>query len=95
MTEKELLSVLDMSEQEQYIWVINNTDLHKMPEKSLADLAFRLRYKTMSLNYHEALLKVYCYRCKNDIKTPSQITFRYWLVEYIAPIDMIIAALTA
>ena len=45
MNEQELLAVLDMSEDEQRKWLIEKA--HRIPGRSLADLAFRLRDEAM------------------------------------------------
>ncbi len=105
----DLLKVLDMSEDEQFKWLCDKgiTDgslarsqiTHKIVTRwiriEFADLAFRLRPEAVHLNYYEALMEVCRYRCKHDKRTPPQITFVHWLVEYICAIDMIIAALIA
>lgn len=107
--DKEHLKVLDMSEDEQIKCLIEKgvTDgglaISQVTNKivphwiriELADLALKLRDEAVPLKYHEALMKVYRYRCKHSKKTPPQITFGHWLVEYIKSIDMIIAALIA
>lgn len=110
MDKQKLLAVLKLKEDEQYRWCEKQGlfNFRKPPNEvecsckaflsiseSLADLAFRLRNEAKPLNYHKAIMEVYRYRCKHDKKTPPQITFGHWLVEYITAIDMIIAALIA
>lgn len=92
----ELLAVLDMTKAEQYGWAVDKYPeyLAKYPQKSLADLAFRLRDEACKIScekYHESLESVYNY---HGIQKQCQ-SFYGWLMYRIEPIDWIIAALIA
>jgi hypothetical protein len=102
MTEQELLSVLDMSEDEQWEWCVKNA---KSAGESLADLAFRLRDE-LEMEQWPALAKAYeCVRNKwcNDtwqqrhsmgLNKKHISSSLFWLF-HAKPIHFIIAALIA
>lgn len=95
-----LLSVLDMSEEEQFEWCAKNnllggnvlhTDRDNM---YLADLAFRMRdeaVKKSKKHYRNALFMVFRYVTKIKYSITDYRMYRY-VAEYFRPIDIIIAA---
>ncbi len=108
---KELLAVLEISEDEQYEWYCENWSKYNMPylryfrvkryrKMAFADLAFRLRDEAVDFNlYLEALEIVYhLWQKRGSVEEQMEnnlITFTCWLAVYITAIDRIIAALIA
>lgn len=82
MTEKEILSLLDMSEEEQIVWLTFNGILRL---ESLPDLAFRLRDEVPLENYMSSLNKVRMYRQRQE----------HALIDAYTLLGMIVAALLA
>lgn len=93
-TEKELLTVLDMSHNEQAVWCEKPEHGNRQMRQSLADLAFRLRDEACKIScekYNDALGKVY--NCRIIIGNRQGCGFYAYQAYQIKPIDMIIAAL--
>ena len=93
-----LLAVLDLPEEEQVWWVFENVSSYQnlCGEKTLADLAFRLRDEwagklfSRRMSFPKGLKVVWKYKCK---KHEAKIAFDYWLCLIAQPIHWIIAAL--
>ena len=105
MTEQELLAVLDMSEDEQQIWLIKKEVMVgavlqckggselPCPSESLADLAFRLRDEVVAkshADFHEAIYDIMVKVEGNDNWATA-----FWGECIAKPIHWIIAALIA
>ena len=103
MTKDKLLKVLDMSEDEQRIWlskhIVMKDGIGKISDWSFADLAFRWRDEVDFNIYLEELEVIYhLWQKRGTIDEQMEnnlITFTCWLAIYITPIDRIIAALIA
>ena len=90
MKKEELLKVLDMSEDEQWEWCIQNT---KHIGESLADLAFRLRDEAVAKNhadFHNAI-----YNIMVKVEGDNKWATAFWGECLAKPIHWIIAALIA
>ncbi len=90
----DLLKVLDMSEDEQYLWVKNWQDKNCIKNRamafiSLADLAFRLRDEVVTNQGEIAWHKAEVIVCEYMGKATC------WISHYGQPIHWIIAALKA
>ena len=95
----ELLSVLGMTEEEQWDWLVDNPESEFWPdaifygerERYIADLAFRLRDEVIKTNIHKYI------KAKLIItEYMSKIKKKTWLYSTEAqPIHWIIAALIA
>ena len=98
MTEQELLAVLDMSEDEQFKWLMDNDIVTSEYVKCsrhliLADLAFRLRDEVNNGKMHEAM-----YLVQQNVKdAPDVLDYAtaFWGLYHAKPIHWIIAALIA
>lgn len=93
---KELLAVLDMSKEDQSLWLIYHEGIE--PTESLADLAFRLRDEAVRINqwiYSEVIRDI-C-RKTNSPKADNCSCFdaAMWAEIEAQPIVWIIAALIA
>lgn len=110
MDKAELLKILDISEDEQQIWLIKNEVMVgavlqckgggelPCPSESLADLAFRFRDEANPEAYCDTLDIVYQNWIARETKnhpTHKLVAYSYWIAVYITPIDMIITALIA
>ena len=101
----DLRKVLNMSEDEQLLWVAREVLGDPFDPKAgsrvihLADLAFRLRDEVDFNIYLEELEVIYhLWQKRGTIDEQMEnnlITFTCWLAVYITPIDRIIAALKA
>lgn len=100
---KELLAVLDLPEDEQFLWVYEHITYEKYEchqcggqdtsAETLADLAFRLRDEVCKVScedYYSGLEAVYNHR-----HAKKYISFYAFWTYQSKPIDMIIAALIA
>lgn len=103
MNEKELLAVLDMSEDEQWVWCVKNGKaVGKVAGESLADLAFRLRdevlnSKNLNDDYWDVGINAVAnYVTKDQVwKVVSGVDVCNWSLYFAKPIHWIIAALIA
>ena len=95
----ELLAVLDMPEEEQHRWLLDNLEEPTLSYfalgNSLADLAFWLRDEANKLSddaWSEGLVQVYT-KCADKIVDAADCLS--WFVNNAQPIHFIIAALIA
>jgi len=93
-TAEELLKVLDMSKEEQWVFCTQNG---RKTGESLADLAFRLRDEVKYIHrcsFVKAVLTVY-WHCTECRRNPQDETLWRWFSREAQPIHWIIAALIA
>ena len=102
MTKEQLLKVLDMSEDEQWEQCYRHIPEFGQHEYSLADLAFRLRDKYLSIDYERATWMVCCYVKKMQCiyincgeEQLHAVVKDGWWIYHSKPIHWIIAALIA
>ncbi len=108
MNKQEILDVLDMSEEGQASWLCSYIYHNKKGEEywhnflnrhiSLADLAFRLRDAVNPEVYCGTLILAYQNwkeRITRDQPKDKLVAFDCWILVYMTPIDMIVAALIA
>ena len=98
MNKEEILKLSELSEKEQYVWLIKNEVMihmlhngrNQVTNESLADCAFRLRNEYGFWHRYKSLMDLY------DIIEPDlKLGVNEWLLNEAQPIHWIQAALLA